>query len=207
MTTPVLVCYYFLPCLLNIHNRISGTVYCRILMTRQTALAHQYAFEIVESIVEQDTKRCLQWRHIHATTVDETIGILGVTLDQHGGQAKGAWQSFCCSALEFIVFVGFGLHLKALAQKLPQKYDLHEPHRLLSSLDEYNHLCRILRLCVSHIFRNIRKAAVAETVRDDMRSLVCMSHPDWAGTISRIERDGGQPGTSESVIHSPAHWH
>lgn len=85
---------------------------------------------------------------------------------------------------------------------MPEKHDLHEPHRLLSSLNEYEHLWRILRLCVAHIYRNIHKAVVPEAVRNDMRSLVCLSHPDWEGTISRIEQDGGQPGISKYPILS-----
>lgn len=110
--------------------------------------------------------------------------------------------SFCSRLATYQLCLGYGLHLKVLAQKLPEKHDLHEPHRLLSSLDEYKHLRRILRLCTVHIYRNIRKAAVPEVVCNDMRSLVSLSHPDWEGTISRIERDGGQPGISMYSIFS-----
>lgn len=92
---------------------------------------------------------------------------------------------------------GLGLYLKSLAQELVGKYDLHEPHRPLPSLDEYDHLHRVIRLCTSHIFRNIRKANVPEPVRNLMRSLVCIEHSDWENTIHRIQVEGGPAGASE----------
>ncbi|KAJ7254283.1 hypothetical protein C8J57DRAFT_1237000 [Mycena rebaudengoi] len=158
------------------HNSRTSIVFCRVYLNRQTAAAHQIVFQAIHHIVFADTGKHLEWRHLHSTTIQGETGILHVTLDQHGGQAKG-----------------LGLYLKAHAQELV-KFDLHEPAQLLSSLDEYDHLGRIMRLCTSHIFRNIKKAAVSDIVRNLMRSLVCMQHPDWDNTVRRIEVEGGTAG-------------
>ena len=90
---------------------------------------------------------------------------------------------------------GLGLHLKTLAAKLPPRNDLHEPHRTLASLSEYEHLHRIFRLCAIHIARNIKDAAVTEDVKNKMRSLVCMEHNDFQGCLRDIAREGGKVGT------------
>lgn len=95
---------------------------------------------------------------------------------------------------------GLGLHLKSLAQQLPQKFDLHERHRQLSELDEYDHLRRLLRLCTAHIFRNIRKCSVPEPVRCKMRGLVCMEHSSWDETVDAIEVEGGKAGSGEPIF-------
>jgi hypothetical protein len=96
--------------------------------------------------------------------------------------------------------LGLGLYWKAIAQELVGKHDLHETWRLLASLDEYDHLLRILRLCTSHIFRNTKKAAVSEIVRNLMRSLVCIEHSDWDTAIRRIQVEGGTAGASISLL-------
>ncbi|KAJ7847228.1 hypothetical protein B0H14DRAFT_3138563 [Mycena olivaceomarginata] len=103
--------------------------------------------------------------------------ILQWTGDQHGGQAKG-----------------IGLYLQELAQGMPGKYDLHEPHRRLASLDPYEHLRRIFRLCTVHGMRNIQSCAVSDLVRNLMRSLFCLRHPNWDDTISAIQTTGGKAG-------------
>ncbi|KAJ6453265.1 hypothetical protein DFH09DRAFT_964017 [Mycena vulgaris] len=149
-------------------------VYCRIFLNRQTAAAHQIIFQKIHEIVFADTGENLKWRHLHSATIHGETGILHFVVDQHGGQAKG-----------------LGLYLKSVAQELVGKYDLHESHRLLTSLDEYDHLFRLIRLCTSHVFRNIKKANVSEIVRNLMRSLVCMQHPDWDSTVRRIQIEGG----------------
>ena len=43
------------------------------------------------------------------------------------------------------------LHLMKLAQVLPEQYDLHELHHLLSSLDPYEHLHCVFHLCSVHV--------------------------------------------------------
>jgi hypothetical protein len=92
---------------------------------------------------------------------------------------------------------GLGLHLKELAQQTPTRFDLHQPDRLLSSLSEYEHLHRIFRLCHVHIYRNIKNCSVSESVKNKMRSLVCMDHRDFEGTLCDIEREGGKAGSGE----------
>ncbi|KAJ7676899.1 hypothetical protein DFH06DRAFT_976937 [Mycena polygramma] len=154
-------------------------VYCRIYLNRQTAGAHEIVFRKIHEIVLTDTGENLQWRHLHSPTIHDEVGILHFVLDQHGGQAKG-----------------LGLYLKSLAQQLAGTYDLHETWRLLTSLDEYDHLFRVIRLCVSHISRNIKKAAVSDIVRNLMRSLMCIEHPDWDNTIHRIQVEGGTAGAN-----------
>lgn len=74
-------------------------------------------------------------------------------------------------------------------------YDLHEPHRLLAQLDEYDHLRRVFRLCAVHVFRNIKTAAVDEPTKNIMRSLVCVKHSDFAGALKKIESTGGKAGS------------
>ncbi|KAF7303457.1 hypothetical protein MIND_00574500 [Mycena indigotica] len=75
------------------------------------------------------------------------------------------------------------------------KMDLHQ-ERPLMSLDEYDHLARVARLCTAHIYRNIRKSNVSEDIRNLMRSLVCMEHPSWESTLQRIIIEGGQAGAN-----------
>lgn len=89
---------------------------------------------------------------------------------------------------------GLGLHLQALATKQPNKLDLHEPLRLLITLTVYEHLHRLLRLCTVHGKRNIRKCAVPEEVKNLMRSLMCLTHHDWDGTVKAIQERGGKAG-------------
>ncbi|KAJ7679787.1 hypothetical protein B0H17DRAFT_1139059 [Mycena rosella] len=93
----------------------TSIIFCRVYITRHTAAAHQHIFEELERIVLTDTGSELRWRHLHATTQDETAAlILHWTADQHRGQAKG-----------------LGLHLVAVAQKLPaDRMDLYETDRL-----------------------------------------------------------------------------
>lgn len=92
---------------------------------------------------------------------------------------------------------GLGLHLQALAQSLTDAMDLHDPSRPLSSLSPYEHLARILRMCVVHICRRIKSCAVPEEVKALMRSLICITHEDWDGTIARIKLLGGKPAVGE----------
>jgi hypothetical protein len=73
------------------HSRIylSGIIFCRVFVNRQSAVAHQRIFEEIEKVVETDTGQRLQWRHLHAPTINDHVGILHWAADQHGGQAKG----------------------------------------------------------------------------------------------------------------------
>jgi hypothetical protein len=91
-------------------------------------------------------------------------------------------------------FSGLGLHLQSLAQLLPDKYDLHELTRTLASLGPYDHLRRLVRICSVHAKRNIQKCNVSEDVRKLMRSLLCLTHPDWDGTLELIRQHGGKAG-------------
>ncbi|KAG6818704.1 hypothetical protein H0H93_002634 [Arthromyces matolae] len=156
----------------------TSIVYCRIYLNRQTATAHQYIFKKIDQIVLHDTGSSLKWRHLHARSLDDDYtGILQLTADQHGGQAKG-----------------FGLYLVSIAQTLTGKHDLHEPHRLLSDLSPYDHLRRIFRLCAVHVMRNIKTTKVSDVVKERMRSLICVEHPNWNTTLTEIIRDGGKAG-------------
>ena len=104
---------------------------------------------------------------------------------------------FCIiSALKYLKngLSGLGLHLQKLSQRLIRKFDLHEPHRLLSDLSPYDHLHRLYRLCTGHAKRNIRKCSVPEQVRNLMRSLICTTHENWDRTLKAIEELGGKPG-------------
>lgn len=39
---------------------------------------------------------------------------------------------------------------------------------------------------------------VPEDVKNKMRSLVCVTHPDFNGTLQEIEVEGGKPGAGPS---------
>lgn len=87
------------------------------------------------------------------------------------------------------------MHLQDIARnELPHAHDLHETHRLLADLTDYEHLHRLVRLCVVHVFRNIKKSKVPDTVKNDMRSLICIAHPNWEETLARIRHDGKAAG-------------
>ncbi|KAJ6467458.1 hypothetical protein DFH09DRAFT_1254258 [Mycena vulgaris] len=155
----------------------TAVVFCRIFLNRQTAVAHQKIIQAIENIVLEDMGRGLEWRHIHGAQINDYDGkILQWAGDQHAGQAKG-----------------LGLHLQHVSQTFPDKLDMHEPHRKLASLSPYDHLHRQFRLCVAHAYRNIQKCKVPDTVKDLMRSLVCIEHKDWDGTIQKIKLLGGKP--------------
>ncbi|KAF9243075.1 hypothetical protein BU15DRAFT_86510 [Melanogaster broomeanus] len=161
----------------DIQSNITLT-YCRVFLTQQSAVAHQLVFQEIDRIIKLDTGSPLKWRHLHGTGLDDLkTGILQWTGDQHGGQAKG-----------------LGLHLQQLAQQMPDQSDLHEPHRPLSTLTEYDHLRRVYRLCTVHIFRNIRTSSVDEHVKNMMRSLVCVEHDDFQNTVEKIQTSGGKAG-------------
>lgn len=86
------------------------------------------------------------------------------------------------------------MHDKAQAESIRSRKDLHERHRLLSELGEYDHLHRIYRLCTVHAFRNIQSCGVSPEVRQLMRSLICMEHDNWDETIAEIKEKGGKAG-------------
>ncbi|KAJ7657652.1 hypothetical protein DFH06DRAFT_1472990 [Mycena polygramma] len=154
----------------------TSVIFCRIYLNRQTAAAHQRIFQEIEAIVRMDTGADLQWRHLHGESLDHFSGmVLHWAADQHRGQAKG-----------------LGLHLHAVAQTRVGVMDLHEPTRLLSSLTPYEHLLRILRMCVVHVYRRIKSCAVSDEVKELMRSLICITHVDWDGTIAKIQQLGGK---------------
>ncbi|KAJ7236183.1 hypothetical protein C8J57DRAFT_1088347 [Mycena rebaudengoi] len=156
----------------------TSVVFCRIFLNRQTAIAHSRIFEALETIVLTDTGRAVQWHHLHGAEPYGDYGrkILQWAGDQHGGQAKG-----------------LGLHLQNVAQRLPDVFDLYQQTRLLKDLSPYDHLNRVFRLCVTHAFRNIRKCKVPDGVKALMRSLICIEHVDWDGTIHKIKNLGGKP--------------
>jgi hypothetical protein len=173
-----------------------------VFLNRQTAIAHQCVFAAIEEIVMEDTGCRLQWRHIYAAHENESHGfILQWVGDQHGGQAKGMFHDFLRTSVERLHFqLGLGLHLQSISQQFPEKYDLHETHRLLVSLTPYDHLHRIFRLCTIHVKRNIRKLSVSEGVKKLMCSLMCVSHEDWDGTIAAIIAQGGKQAIGTYII-------
>ncbi|KAJ3932031.1 MAG: hypothetical protein NXY57DRAFT_870509, partial [Lentinula lateritia] len=157
-----------------------GITYCHVFMTRQTAFAHHLVLKELNEILRVDTGRTLRWWHIHGESIDDNDGhILNWVVDQHGGQAKE-----------------IGLYLQDVARSLPIKSDFHQPLQTIQDLGRYDHLRRFLTLCTTHFSRNIRKCAVTDEVRNLMRSLVCIRHDDWDGTIRLINELGGRPGQS-----------
>ncbi|KAJ7222651.1 hypothetical protein C8J57DRAFT_1094515 [Mycena rebaudengoi] len=155
-------------------------VFCRVYLNRQTAAAHRLVFQLIDSILKEDTGSGLQWRHLHAEDEDNFDGlVLSLMADQHRGQA-----------------LGLGLYLQSVAAELPPKWDLYDTWRTIQELSAYEHLERCFRVCCLHIFRRIRNAAVPNPVRWLMRSLVCLEHPDWDATLQAICDQGGKVGTA-----------
>lgn len=85
----VQVCLFF-TCYSNVSYIFPALAYARVYLNRQTAAAHHFIFKKIEEIILHDTGKSLQWRHLHAQSVHEYVGILHWAADQHGGQAKGA---------------------------------------------------------------------------------------------------------------------
>ncbi|KAH9483415.1 hypothetical protein JR316_0002881 [Psilocybe cubensis] len=154
-----------------------SVTYCRVFLTRQTADAHRFVLHQIDGIVKQDTGQNLMWRHIHSpvNNASQAVGICHLAVDQHAGQAKGYGQYFC-----------------DIAQQYPLVKDIHEPHKNIQDLSEYDHVRRILRLCKNHYLRNIQSCAVPDNVRQKMRSLMCISHPTWNMTLREIREQGGK---------------
>jgi hypothetical protein len=92
---------------------------------------------------------------------------------------------------------GLGLYLQVVAQSLQEKLDLHQPTRTLASLGPYDHLQRLVRVCYTHAKRNIQKCNVNDHVRNLMRSLLCVKHDDWDGTLKFIRQQGGKAGNGK----------
>ncbi|PBK69410.1 hypothetical protein ARMSODRAFT_1018827 [Armillaria solidipes] len=159
----------------------TGVVYCRALLNCQSAIAHQRLFDKIREIVHSDTNSWLEYRHLHSPSLQHHRGILHWGVDQDGGQARG-----------------LGLHLQAIAQQeIPfSTKDLHEPHRYLHELNEYEHVHRLLHLCWVHVERNIKKAKVTDEVKTIMRSLMCITHTNFDSAIHRIQDLGQSAGTN-----------
>ncbi|KAG7090286.1 hypothetical protein E1B28_011884 [Marasmius oreades] len=158
----------------------TAVTFCRVYLTRRNARAHCIALAAVDEVLKTDIGRGLQFRHIHGEDInDYRTGqfILSWVVDQDRGQA-----------------LGIGLRLQEISQQHPEKYDLHEPAKRLIDLGPYEHLTRFLSLCTVHWGRNIRAARVSEEVRNLMRSLVCLKHSDWDGTLQAIRVTGGKAG-------------
>ncbi|KAF8991724.1 hypothetical protein BDZ89DRAFT_1173203 [Hymenopellis radicata] len=160
-------------------NANMAITYCRVYMNRETAQAHCRVFLEIDNIVEVDTGSGLQWRHLYALDIKARDGYtLELIGDAHGGQA-----------------CGFGLYLQTKASRL-SGYDLHQPSRLLKDLSEYDHLHRCFRNCNVHYDRNIDdpKKALSKEIRNVMKSLACIRHPDWDGALATIREKGGKAG-------------
>ncbi|KAF5366384.1 hypothetical protein D9758_009754 [Tetrapyrgos nigripes] len=163
-------------------DRASNTyiTFCRVYTTRKSAAVHSRILREIDDVLTTDVGRGLYFRHIHGTRSDDYGDgqfVLHWVVDEDRGQAKG-----------------IGLRLREIAQQFPNKHDLEEPHRLLTDLDPYDHLRRFLTLCTVHFSRNIRSSSVSEEVRNLMRSLLCIEHSDWDGTLNAICTLGGKTG-------------
>ncbi|KAJ7256436.1 hypothetical protein C8J57DRAFT_1235810 [Mycena rebaudengoi] len=134
-------------------------------LQKDSLLVGLYEFELAGWDRDAATCRAVQWHHLHGAEPYGDYGrkILQWAGDQHGGQAKG-----------------LGLHLQ-------------NQTRLLKDLNPYDHLNRVFPHCVTHAFRNIRKCKVPDGVKALMRSLICIEHVDWDGTIHKIKNLGGKP--------------
>ncbi|KAJ7049809.1 hypothetical protein C8F01DRAFT_1264851 [Mycena amicta] len=153
----------------------TSAIFARVYVNQQSAQAHFLVFKMIHEIVLQDTGNVLEWRHIHGSEDEKSWEgrILSVTVDQHRGQA-----------------LGLGLYLQWVARQMPETMDIHEPWRTIQSLDPYEHLRRCMRLCTLHLYRNIKTSKVTDEVRWNMRSLICVEHDDWDGTVEAVRASG-----------------
>ncbi|KAF9002860.1 hypothetical protein BDZ89DRAFT_904984, partial [Hymenopellis radicata] len=152
--------------------------FCRAFVTSETAETHCRLFEEIDIIFQEDCGYELRFYHLHAPHRDFFHGLILLWIgDHHPGQAKG-----------------LGLFLQKKAQLLPVRLDLAHPSKLVSQLSLYEHLHRLFRACEIHYFRNIRQCNVTEEVRNLMRSLSCLEHTDFEGTVGEIQRLGGKSG-------------
>lgn len=88
--------------------------------------------------------------------------------------------------------VGVGLFCQWLCRDLTGTCP-REAHRLLQSLNAYEHLKRFYRLCVTHFKRNIHemRGKITPEVRAAMLSLASSEpHPDLEGTFALIRKGG-----------------
>ncbi|KAJ7211557.1 hypothetical protein C8J57DRAFT_1097634, partial [Mycena rebaudengoi] len=155
-------------------------VFCRVYLNHQTAAAHRLVFQLIDSVLKEDTGSGLKWRHLYAEDEEDFDGlVLSLMGDQHRGQA-----------------LGLGLYLQSVAAELPPKWDLYDTWRTIQDLSAYEHLERCFRVCCLHVYRRIRNAAVPNPVRWLMRSLVCLEHADWDATLQAICDQGGKVGTA-----------
>ncbi|KAG8988603.1 hypothetical protein FRB90_002658, partial [Tulasnella sp. 427] len=148
------------------HRSIS---YCRVFMTSESAEAHRLLFHQISRIVTQDTGTPLQFAYIHGQ------GIEVITADEGKGQA-----------------LGLGLFLQDICRD-NMTFDTPEPTRRLSELLPYDHLARILRLCIVHFQRNIHKIE-GKLQPDTIAAMYSLasSQPlrDIDGTLDLIRRGG-----------------
>ncbi|KAJ3926352.1 MAG: hypothetical protein NXY57DRAFT_1065053 [Lentinula lateritia] len=143
-----------------------------------TTSAHHLVLAEIDKILKEDTGRALRWRHLHGHDLNDYEGlVLNWVVDQHRGQAKG-----------------IGLYLQDVAKDLAPKDDFHQPLRSIQDLSPYDHLRRVLTLCTTHFYRNVRKCPVSEEVRNLMRGLICIQHDDWEGAVGEIQVSGGLAG-------------
>ncbi|KAJ7145085.1 hypothetical protein C8R43DRAFT_890873 [Mycena crocata] len=156
----------------------TSVTFCRVFLNRQTAVAHRCVFEAIHSVVLEDTGQHLKWRHLDGSHLEDYKDlILQWGADQHRGQAKG-----------------LGLYLQRRAASMPPKADLHEPWRLIQDLTPYEHLHRVYRICSNHYLRKVTESSVSREVKRLMRSLLCVEHLDWTGTLTAIQDKGGKTG-------------
>nr|GAT44274.1 predicted protein [Mycena chlorophos] len=102
------------------------------------------------------------------------------------------WYEFEMGCMDRRVNTGLGLYLQDRAASMPPKRDLSEPHRTVQELGPYEHLAHFVRLCSNHYLRNIKSCAVPNATKNMMRSLLCARHPDFEGTLARIQNEGGK---------------
>ncbi|KAJ7585267.1 hypothetical protein C8J56DRAFT_1053660 [Mycena floridula] len=147
--------------------------YCRVFINSSSAEAHKIIFDVIREQVQADTGKLIQYRHIHSESLGNRKGILHWAMDQDGAQAKG-----------------LGLHLQQIAcSEAGSKSDLHQPWRTLGDLGPYEHVNRLIRMCIAHFFRNIHKSKASEVAKVRMQSLSCVSHPNLPSVISELERE------------------
>ena len=198
------------------HGQVRGEFSCFTLYSNYYYLQLSHIVEYISTVRQQPPtilysrklKRSSKWTQMnHCNGVNCMLIAYMISLVSYIGQPISMLdrQKAHTSLFDYYFLMrthlhhdtGLGLHLKELAQQLPMRFDLHQPGHLLSNLTEYEHLHHIFRLCHIHLSRNIKSCNVPEGIKNKMRSLVCMEHPNFEGTLCNIERDGGKAGSGK----------
>ncbi|KZV90387.1 hypothetical protein EXIGLDRAFT_837854, partial [Exidia glandulosa HHB12029] len=153
------------------HRRSSTDVFCRVFCDSKSAEAQCYILLEIDDVVHEDTGAYLKWRHIDSNSLGEFVGRYGLSLDLDIAGAKA-----------------YGLYFIAVClRRCPEKFDLHEPLRLLISLSWFEHLWRAVHACEWHTVVRIMKSAATEPEKAIMRGMINASREKILRSVAQLQ--------------------